>query len=71
MRRPALADDSLNGVLRYAVEKQLPVQLILNGGIWADAALQRARVGRERPSRGGSAQLPVDAGRQGASLTTS
>lgn len=35
-QRP-LADDSLNGVLRYSVDKQLPVQLILNGGIWADA----------------------------------
>lgn len=32
-----MADDALNGVLRYAVDKRLPVQLILNGGIWADA----------------------------------
>lgn len=32
-----VADDALNQVLRYAVDKQLPVQLILNGGIWADA----------------------------------
>src|SRR5688572_22366950 len=32
-----LTDDSLNGVLAYAAEKRLPLQLILNGGIWADA----------------------------------
>ena len=32
-----LADDSLNGVLAHAAEKRLPLQLILNGGIWADA----------------------------------
>lgn len=32
-----VADDALNDVLRYAVEKRLPLQLILNGGIWADA----------------------------------
>ena len=33
----AVADDSLNGVIRYAIANQLPVQFILNGGIWADA----------------------------------
>ena len=33
-----LADDALNGVLRVAREKRIPVQFSLNGGIWADAA---------------------------------
>ena len=33
-----LVDDSLHEVLRYSIAKQLPVQFILNGGIWADAA---------------------------------
>jgi len=33
-----LADDSLSAVLRYAIERRIPLQLILNGGIWADAA---------------------------------
>jgi hypothetical protein len=32
-----VAEDSLNGVIRYAIEKKLPVHFILNGGIWADA----------------------------------
>jgi hypothetical protein len=32
-----VADDALNGVLRYAADGQLPLHLILNGGIWADA----------------------------------
>lgn len=33
-----IADDSLDGVLRYAVAKRLPVNVILNGGIWGDAS---------------------------------
>lgn len=33
-----VAEDSLNGVIRYAIEKQLPVNIILNGGIWGDAS---------------------------------
>lgn len=32
-----LAEDSLSGVIRTAIEERLPVQFILNGGIWADA----------------------------------
>lgn len=32
-----LAEDSLNGTIRYAVEHQLPVLFTLNGGVWADA----------------------------------
>lgn len=34
----AVADDNLAGVIRYAAAKRLPVQFILNGGIWADAS---------------------------------
>jgi hypothetical protein len=33
-----LSEDSLNGALRHAVEKRLPMLFTLNGGIWADAA---------------------------------
>lgn len=33
-----IAEDSLNGVIDYAVKHQLPVLFTLNGGIWADAA---------------------------------
>ncbi len=33
-----IAGDSLNGVLRWSVEHQVPVLFTLNGGIWADAA---------------------------------
>jgi hypothetical protein len=33
-----VAEDSLNGVIRYAIEKRLPVNIILNGGIWGDAS---------------------------------
>jgi hypothetical protein len=36
-RDRAVADDALAGVIRHAIEKQVPVQFILNGGIWADA----------------------------------
>lgn len=32
------AEDSLNGVIAHAIEKRLPVQFILNGGIWGDAS---------------------------------
>jgi hypothetical protein len=34
----AIAEDNLNSVIRYAVERKLPVLFTLNGGIWADAA---------------------------------
>ena len=33
-----IAEDSLNGVLRWSIEHQVPVLFTLNGGIWADAA---------------------------------
>ncbi len=33
-----VAEDSLNGVIAYAVEKKLPVQFSLNGGVWADSS---------------------------------
>lgn len=33
-----VAEDNLNGVIQYAIDKHLPVQFILNGGIWADAS---------------------------------
>lgn len=33
-----LSDDSLAGVIRYAIAKQLPILFTLNGGIWGDAA---------------------------------
>jgi hypothetical protein len=33
-----IADDNLNGVIGYSVAHHLPVQFILNGGIWADAS---------------------------------
>ncbi|HET9337624.1 MAG TPA: hypothetical protein VFQ55_01370 [Casimicrobiaceae bacterium] len=36
----AVAEDTLNGVLRFAVEKRVPVQFILNGGIWGDASCE-------------------------------
>lgn len=32
-----VAEDTLAGVMRFAVEKRVPVQFILNGGIWGDA----------------------------------
>jgi len=34
----AVADDNLMGVIRHAIAKRVPVQFILNGGIWADAS---------------------------------
>jgi hypothetical protein len=33
-----IAEDSLNGVLKWSIEHQLPVLFTLNGGIWGDAA---------------------------------
>jgi len=33
-----IAEDSLNGVLKWSIEHQVPVLFTLNGGIWADAA---------------------------------
>jgi hypothetical protein len=33
----AVVDDNLTTVLRFAAERRVPVQFILNGGIWADA----------------------------------
>lgn len=33
-----IAEDSLNGVMRYAVQHRMPVLFTLNGGFWADAA---------------------------------
>ena len=33
-----VAEDSLNGVIGYAVQKKLPVQFSLNGGVWADSS---------------------------------
>jgi hypothetical protein len=34
----AVADDNLRNVIRFAIEKRVPVQFILNGGIWGDAS---------------------------------
>lgn len=34
----AIAEDSLNGLMRFAVEHQMPVQFILNGGVWANSS---------------------------------
>ena len=33
-----VAEDNLHSVIQYAIDKNLPVQFILNGGIWADAS---------------------------------
>ena len=33
-----VAEDNLRGAIQYSIEKRLPVQFILNGGIWADAS---------------------------------
>jgi len=35
-----VAEDNLNGVIRYALAHRLPTQFILNGGIWADASCE-------------------------------
>ena len=39
-----VAEDNLAGVIRYAIEKQMPVQFILNGGISANS-VARSRGG--------------------------
>ena len=36
----AVAEDTLTNVMRFAVEKRVPVQFILNGGIWGDASCE-------------------------------
>jgi hypothetical protein len=33
-----VAEDNLSGIIRFAVEHHVPVQFILNGGIWGDAS---------------------------------
>jgi len=33
-----VAEDSLDGLMRFAVDHQMPVQFILNGGVWANAS---------------------------------
>lgn len=35
-----VAEDNLDGVIAYAVTHDMPVQLILNGGIWGDASCE-------------------------------
>ncbi len=35
-----IAEDGLNGVIRYAVAQRMPVLFTLNGGIWADSACE-------------------------------
>jgi hypothetical protein len=35
-----VADDNLASVIHIAIEKRLPVQFILNGGIWGDASCE-------------------------------
>jgi hypothetical protein len=35
-----IAEDGLNGVIRYAIDQQIPVLFVLNGGIWADSACE-------------------------------
>jgi hypothetical protein len=36
----AVADDNLTSVIRHVVARRLPVQFILNGGIWSDASCE-------------------------------
>ena len=36
----AVADDNLDGVIGYAIAHKLPVNFILNGGIWGDASCE-------------------------------
>ena len=33
-----VAEDNLRGIVRFAVEHRMPVEFILNGGIWGDAS---------------------------------
>ncbi len=35
-----VADDNLDGVIAFALAQRLPVQFILNGGIWGDASCE-------------------------------
>jgi hypothetical protein len=37
-RGRAVAEDSLNGLIRFALDHQMPVQFILNGGVWANSS---------------------------------
>ena len=39
-RERLVAEDNLRDVIRYATEHRLPVQFILNGGIWGDASCE-------------------------------
>ncbi len=40
--RPVV-EDNLAGLFRYAIEQKVPVQLILNGGVWGDASCEIAQ----------------------------
>lgn len=33
-----VAEDNLSGIIRFAIEHKVPVEFILNGGIWSDAS---------------------------------
>jgi hypothetical protein len=33
-----IAEDNLSGIIRFAIEHRVPVEFILNGGIWGDAS---------------------------------
>jgi hypothetical protein len=33
-----VAEDNLTGLIRFAIERRVPVEFILNGGIWGDAS---------------------------------
>jgi hypothetical protein len=33
-----VAEDNLRGIIRFAIEHKVPVEFILNGGIWGDAS---------------------------------
>jgi len=33
-----VAEDNLDGIIRFAIEHKVPVEFILNGGIWGDAS---------------------------------
>ena len=36
----AVAEDSLNGLVQFAIDHQMPVQFILNGGVWANSSCE-------------------------------
>src|SRR5450631_332749 len=38
----AVAEDSLNGLIQFAIDHQMPVQFILNGGVWANSSCEAA-----------------------------